>query len=141
MENRMNIYYDDERDYLEITSGDISNSYFDNIGNGVFKVIDKETGEVRGIAIFSFKKRITAPTMIAKSQPKEMFNCPFFNIIKLISDDIKNYSIYLFENFIFLFNNKLYHDGHSQEVLQFFGFQISLMFEYKNFLFLLSIIS
>ncbi len=57
MENKMNIYYDDEGDYLEITNGDISNTYFDNMGNGVFKVIDKETGEVKGIAIFSFKKR------------------------------------------------------------------------------------
>ncbi len=70
MENRMNIYYDDERDYLEITSGDISNSYFDNIGNGVFKVIDKETGEVRGIAIFSFKKR-------TKNLEEFKFSLPF----------------------------------------------------------------
>ena len=53
----MNIYYDEEGDYLEITNGDISNAYFDNVGNGVFKIIDKETGEVKGIAIFSFKKR------------------------------------------------------------------------------------
>jgi len=57
MENNMNIYYDEEGDFLEISSGDISNCYFDNLGNGVFKIIDKETKEVKGIAIFSFKTR------------------------------------------------------------------------------------
>ena len=57
MENKMNIYYDEEGDFLEITNGDTSNSYFDNIGNGVFKVIDKKTNEIKGIVIFSFKKR------------------------------------------------------------------------------------
>ena len=30
MESKMNIYYDDDGDYLEITNGDTSNSYFDN---------------------------------------------------------------------------------------------------------------
>ncbi len=57
MENEMNIYHDEEGDFLEITSGDISNCYFDNVGNGIFKIINKKTGEVKGIAIFSFKKR------------------------------------------------------------------------------------
>ena len=56
MEN-MNIYYDDEGDFLEITTGEISNCYFDNIGKGIFKIIDKTSGEVKGLAIFSFKKR------------------------------------------------------------------------------------
>ncbi len=57
MENKMSIYYDEEGDYLEITAEDISNCYFDNIGNGILKIVDKETGEVRGIAVFSFKAR------------------------------------------------------------------------------------
>ena len=35
MEN-MNIYYDEEGDFLEITTGDISNCYFDNMGHGIF---------------------------------------------------------------------------------------------------------
>lgn len=42
MENKIKIYYDDEGDCLEIASGDISNNYFDNMGNRVFKVIDKK---------------------------------------------------------------------------------------------------
>ena len=56
MEN-LNIYYDEEGDFLEITNGDISNCYFDNLGDGIFQIIDKETKEVKGIAIHSFKKR------------------------------------------------------------------------------------
>ena len=53
----MKIYYDEAGDYLEITIGDISNCYFDNAGNGIFKIIDKNTNEVKGMAIFSFKAR------------------------------------------------------------------------------------
>ncbi|MEK6926688.1 MAG: hypothetical protein AABW50_05415 [Nanoarchaeota archaeon] len=56
MEN-MNIYYDEEGDFLEITNGDISNCYFDNIGNGVFQIVNKETKEIKGIAVFNFKRR------------------------------------------------------------------------------------
>jgi len=56
MEN-MSIYHDEEGDFLEITTGDISGCYFDNLGGGVFQIIDKKTGEVKGIAVFNFKKR------------------------------------------------------------------------------------
>ena len=56
MEN-MNIYYDDEGDYLEITLGDISNCYFNNIGNGIFQIVDKSTKEVKGISVHTFKAR------------------------------------------------------------------------------------
>lgn len=57
MKGQMNIYYDEEGDFLEITSGDISNCYFDNLGNGNFIIIDKNTKEIKGIAVFSFKTR------------------------------------------------------------------------------------
>ena len=57
MGNEMNIYYDEGGDFLEVTSGDISDCYFDNLGNGIFNVVDKETKEIRGVAIFSFKSR------------------------------------------------------------------------------------
>jgi len=53
----MNIYYDEEGDFLEITIGDTDNCYFDNLGNGIFKIVDKTNKKVRGVAIFSFKKR------------------------------------------------------------------------------------
>ena len=65
----MKLYYDVEGDFLEITAGDISNCYFDNMGSGIFKVIDKETGEVKGIAIFNFRKRTKSLEEIELSLP------------------------------------------------------------------------
>ncbi len=53
----MKVHYDEEGDFLEITLGNISNCYFDNVGNGIFKIIDKTTKEVKGISIHSFKER------------------------------------------------------------------------------------
>ncbi len=53
----MSVYYDQEGDFLEITSGDISKSTFDNLGDGIFEIIDADKGEVKGIAIFGFKER------------------------------------------------------------------------------------
>lgn len=69
------IYYDEEGDFLEITGGEISNCYFDNLGNGIFNIVDKETKEVKGIAVFSFKKRTKNLTEIKLSLPFE------FNIV------------------------------------------------------------
>ncbi len=57
MVDELNIYYDEEGDYLELTNGDISNCYFENFGKGIFKILDKASKEVKGFAIFSFKKR------------------------------------------------------------------------------------
>jgi len=57
MKGNMHIYYDEEGDFLEITLGDISDCYFDDSGNGIFKIVDKKTKEVKGIAISAFKKR------------------------------------------------------------------------------------
>ena len=79
MEN-MNIYYDEEGDFLEITNGDISNCYFDNLGNGLFQIIDKESGQVRGIAIFSFKTRTRNLEEIKLNLP---FNFSFQNPLKI----------------------------------------------------------
>ena len=75
MANEMNIYYDEEGDFLEITGGDISNCYFENLGNGIFNIIDKETRDIKGIAIFSFKKRTKSLEEIKLSLPFE------FNIV------------------------------------------------------------
>ncbi len=75
MEKEMNIYYDEEGDYLEIYSGDISNCYFDNLGDGIFKIVNKDTDEVKGIAVFSFKSR-------TKELDEIKISLPFkFNII------------------------------------------------------------
>jgi hypothetical protein len=53
----MNIYYDEEGDFLEMTNGNISNCFFDNLGNGIFRIVDKDTGEIKGVAVHSFKAR------------------------------------------------------------------------------------
>ena len=71
----MNIYYDEEGDYLEIATGDVSDCYFDNLGKGIFKIIDKKTKEVKGVAIFSFKAK-------TKSLEEIKFSLPFkFKIV------------------------------------------------------------
>lgn len=57
MNNKTRLYYDEEGDFLEITKGDISNCYFDNLGKGIFQIVDKITGEIKGISIHSFKAR------------------------------------------------------------------------------------
>lgn len=57
METGVAIYYDEEGDFLEVTFGDISNCYFDNNGNGIFKIIDKTTNDVKGFAVHNFKAR------------------------------------------------------------------------------------
>ena len=74
MEN-MNIYHDEEGDFLEITSGDISNRYFDAIGNGIFKIIDKKNSEVKVIAIFNFKSRTENLEEIKLSLPFKLDIC------------------------------------------------------------------
>ncbi|MEK6839602.1 MAG: hypothetical protein AABX72_01560 [Nanoarchaeota archaeon] len=57
MKDQMQFYYDKEGDFLEITSGSIANCYFDNQGDGIFEIIDKETKEIKGIAIHDFRIR------------------------------------------------------------------------------------
>ena len=69
MENKMSVYYDEEGDFLEITAGDTSNCYFDNLGNGTFKITDKKSGEIRGIALFNFRDRTKALDEIKISLP------------------------------------------------------------------------
>ena len=76
MEN-MNIYYDEEGDFLEMASGDISNCYFDNMGDGIFQIVDKKTDEIKGIAVFSFKTRTKNLSEVKLSFP--------FKLLKLDS--------------------------------------------------------
>ena len=53
----MTFYYDDEGDFLEVTFGDISNCYFDNTGNGIFRIVDKDTQEIKGVVVHNFKAK------------------------------------------------------------------------------------
>jgi len=57
MKGNMNIYYDEEADFLEIGIDSSRNGYFRDVGEGVSERVNKDTGKVIGIAIMSFKKR------------------------------------------------------------------------------------
>lgn len=57
MKGNINLYYDEEADFLEINLGKYTRGYFRDIGNGVSERVDEKTGKVTGIAIMSFRKR------------------------------------------------------------------------------------
>lgn len=57
MKGQMQIYYDEEGDFLEINIGKYTKGYFKDVGNGIAERIDEKTGKVTGIAILSFRKR------------------------------------------------------------------------------------
>ncbi len=58
MKGNLNIHYDEEGDLLEIQIGKPTLSYYEEIKDGVFERIDEKTKEVKGFAVFSFRKRI-----------------------------------------------------------------------------------
>lgn len=70
MDDEMTVYYDEEGDFLEITFGNTSNCFFDNLGKGIFKITDKTTGEIKGIAVHDFKSR-------SKNLDEIKFQLPF----------------------------------------------------------------
>ena len=57
MSNELNIYYDEEGDFLELNIGEYKEGYFNNLGDGIFERIDKKTKKVTGVAIHGFRKR------------------------------------------------------------------------------------
>ncbi len=57
MKGQMQVYYDEEGDFLEINIGEFTEGFFKDIGEGIAERIDEKTGNVTGIAILSFKKR------------------------------------------------------------------------------------
>jgi len=58
MKKTLEIYYDKDGDFLEIDLGKHKDVIFKNLGKGVFEKVDKKTGQVAGIAIHGFKKKI-----------------------------------------------------------------------------------
>jgi uncharacterized protein YuzE len=57
MKGKMNIYYDEDGDYLEIFIESKSPTYGEELGNDITLLKSMETHEVVGIAILNFKKR------------------------------------------------------------------------------------
>lgn len=72
MKGRLNLYYDEEGDFLEINIGKYTKGYFKNLGDGVFERIDEKTGKVTGIAIMSFKSRTSGLKEVEVNLPMEI---------------------------------------------------------------------
>jgi len=72
MKNKLNIYYDEEGDFLEFRIGKPTPSVYNDIGNDIFQRIDEKTREVKGFAIFNFKKRTEKLKNIDVSLPIEL---------------------------------------------------------------------
>ena len=53
----MNVYYDEEGDFLEISIGKPTKCYAEEVKPGIFLRKDEKTNDVRSIGIVSFKKR------------------------------------------------------------------------------------
>lgn len=73
MKENLNLYYDEEGDFLELNIGEhIEDSYFENLGKGVFEIIDKKNNKIKGIAIMGFKKRTNGLKDIKISLPMKI---------------------------------------------------------------------
>ena len=57
MKGKMNIYYDEEADFLEVFIGELSKCHAEELEPGVFIRRDEKTNEIKSIGILSFKKR------------------------------------------------------------------------------------
>ena len=57
MKNKLHIHYDEEADFFEFRVGKPTASVYEDIGDDIFKRIDEKSREVKGFAIFNFKKR------------------------------------------------------------------------------------
>ena len=61
-----------EGDFLELRVGKPTPSIYNDIGNDIFQRLDEKTGEVKGFAIFNFKKRTEKVKDINISLPVEI---------------------------------------------------------------------
>ena len=57
MKGNLQVYYDEEGDFLELQVGEPREGYFEEITDGIFERKDKKTNEVIGVALFNVKKR------------------------------------------------------------------------------------
>jgi hypothetical protein len=57
MSNKTRFYYDEEGDFLEISLGEPTECYAEEIKPGVFLRFDKKTNEMKSISILDFKNR------------------------------------------------------------------------------------
>lgn len=72
MSSKMNIYYDEEGDYLEIFKEDNSSAYGEDIGDDITLFKDKKTEEIVGVGILNFRKRTKSLEEIRLKVPFEI---------------------------------------------------------------------
>ncbi len=58
MKGEMQLYYDEEGDFLEINIGKFTQGYFKDVGEGVAERVDERTGKITGVAVLGFKKSV-----------------------------------------------------------------------------------
>lgn len=57
MEKKLNIWFDKEGDFLELTIGKPVKGFFKEIGDDMLERVDAKTGKVIGFSILNFSKR------------------------------------------------------------------------------------
>ncbi len=57
MKNKTRLYYDEEGDFLEISVGEPTECYAEEVKPGIFVRIDNKTGEIKSISILDFRSR------------------------------------------------------------------------------------
>ena len=57
MEGKMNIYYDEEGDYLEIFMESSSPTYGEEVGDDITLLKKEGSNEIVGISVLNFRKR------------------------------------------------------------------------------------
>ncbi|MAE42381.1 hypothetical protein CMO93_01305 [Candidatus Woesearchaeota archaeon] len=72
MKGKLNLYYDEEGDFLEFHIGDFTEGYFRNLGKGIFERVDRKTNKVSGVAIMGFKKRTEGPKDVSVPLPMDI---------------------------------------------------------------------
>jgi len=72
MKGKMNIYYDEEGDYLEIFIANASPTYGEEIGEDITLFKKENSNEVVGIGILNFKKRTKSLRDIKLNLPFEV---------------------------------------------------------------------
>lgn len=60
MEKGLDIWWDEEGDFLEITIGKPRKGFCRELGNDMFERIDAKTGKIIGFGILNFSKHFTS---------------------------------------------------------------------------------
>ena len=94
MKNNLNIYYDEEGDFLELRMGDPTNSYYEEISDDIFERFDEKTNEIKGFAIFSFRKIIEKTNAIWYDEEEDILNIQLCNEKYFKSIELSNNILY-----------------------------------------------